>query len=288
MYSKHNSSALISVMLIIVGSVAVAEQPNAIIGMVLSKKQAAALESTATTPEDQLRLAIYYRAQERKFDDKVRYHQEMAEWYRLRPLPYDGKMGVPMQRHCKEWILHFAQQAERAAVLANVHEEKAFGSGGLNSFGYLKASGLRSSGFAALSTSPRVTEPTPAQTSLYRESIAASTDFYDHTRILAYVVSATGQPMIDARELRQSATALFDRQGQFFESLTAAQKTAIEPSLRDIEKARRDIEHALDQLEQRTTSPTDKSYFKSAKKIKQSLERWHSDEQQIGVALGLS
>lgn len=287
MSSQYRFSALISVLLLVGSFIALAEQPTASIA-VLSRKQAAALESTASTPEDHLRLSVYYQAQARKFDERVRYHQEMAEWYRQRPLPNDGKMPVPMQRHCKEWASRFAEQAERAAVLASFHEEKALGPGAVISSDQLTASGLRSSGFVATNESPRMIEATPAQTSLYRESMAASIRLYDRTRILTYVVSAKGQPLIDVRELRQSAMALFDAQLLFVESLTGPQRLATEPSLHDIEKARRDIENALARLEQGTTSPAGKSYFKSAKKIKQSLQRWHSDDQQIGVALGLS
>lgn len=286
MSRKHTFSILMLSSLIIVSSIVSADQSTNS-SAVFSKKHATELEATASSPQDHQKLAAYYRAQEQKFAERVRYHQEMAALYRLNPLPYDGKTAVPMQRHCKEWTLSFAKQAERAAVLAKYHEQKALGSAGVSALDQFNTAELLSSGLGPINVHSGMIEASPAQNSLYRESINASTHFYDDTRILAYVVSATGRPTIDTRDLRKSATVLFTVQRQFFDSLTTAQQIAIEPSRHDIEKARRDIEYALSRLEQ-TTSSTDKAYFKSVTKMKKSLERWHSDEQQIGVALGLT
>ena len=126
MSSQYRFSALISVLLLVGSSIALAEQPTASIA-VLSRKQAAALESTASTSEDHRRLSVYYQAQARRFDERVRYHQEMAEMYRERPLSFDGKMpyGADTQSHCKYWIWHFHGQAQRARDLAAQHEKQA-------------------------------------------------------------------------------------------------------------------------------------------------------------------
>ncbi len=285
MTSKDMLSGFISAVLAIGSSVALAEQPK-VTAPIIGKKQAAALESTATTSEDHLRLAVFYRAQTRKLEERVRYHREMAEWYRQRPLPYDGKMAVPMRRHCKDWASRFAEQAERAAVLASFHEEKALGPGAVNPLEKSTGSGLLSTGFAAINTRVRLIEPTPKQTALYRKSVSISTRFYDRARILTYVVSAKGQAPVDIRELRESAAELFDTQQEFLQSLSEVQKVAVAPNLRDIDTARREIEKALIRLDG-TILPAKKSYFNSAKKIKQNLERWHNNEQQIGIALGL-
>lgn len=49
----------------------------------------------------------------------------MAEMYRLQPLPFDSKLPMPMQAHCK----HFAEKAHRAVIadeeLAAAHERMA-------------------------------------------------------------------------------------------------------------------------------------------------------------------
>ncbi len=288
MPSKNTLSALILVLLVLGASMAVADQPTSSVAAVLRKKQANKLELTASTPQDHLRLAVYYREQARKLDERVRYHEAMAEKYRQRPLPFDGKMPVPMQRHCKDWASRFVEQAERAAVLASFHEEKALGS--TPSAGAVRQTarlGLRSSGFGTASSGGRRIQASREQSSLFHESMAASIRFYDRTKILTYIVSAKGQPLIDAPELRKSAAALFDAQQQFVESLTEPQKAAIDPHLRDIEKLRRDVEYGLDRLERRTVSPDSTSYFRAARKIKQSLERWHVEQQQIGLELGI-
>jgi hypothetical protein len=83
---------------------------------VLTAKKARLLELTAISSADHLSLANYYKEQARKFDDKARYHEDMAEIYRRKPLPFDEKMAVPMQRHCKEWAARFREPAERASV----------------------------------------------------------------------------------------------------------------------------------------------------------------------------
>ena len=124
--SINNQFLALSLLLILGSSAGMAEQTSNI-SVALSSKQARALETTAATPQEHLSLSVYYREQARKFDQKVRYHEEMAEIYRRNPLPFDGKMAVPMQRHCKDSITDFSKQEERATVLAAFHEEKAIG-----------------------------------------------------------------------------------------------------------------------------------------------------------------
>ena len=50
--------------------------------------------------------------------EKEQYHLEMAEIYRLHPLPFDSKLPMPMQQHRK----YFAEKAHEAA---NADEELA-------------------------------------------------------------------------------------------------------------------------------------------------------------------
>jgi hypothetical protein len=200
-------------LLAIVTAVALGEQPNSSIATVLSTKQARQLEHTAATPNDHLRLAIYYKQQMSKFDAKMRYHEEMAEMYRRTPLPFDGKMAVPMQRHCKEWAARFDEQAERASVMATLHEYKAKGQAAdSTALAHVSRVGLRNSGFGTTTAANRVVPANRDQTSLFEAWSAASARFYDRTKVLTYIVDAKGKPPVAIAELRTCAAGLFDAQ----------------------------------------------------------------------------
>jgi hypothetical protein len=91
----------------------------------LSHKQVKQLIATASTAQDHLVLAQYFRWEAGKMKEKEQYHLEMAEIYRLHPLPFDSKLPTPMQAHCK----YFAEKAREAAnadeKLATAHEHIA-------------------------------------------------------------------------------------------------------------------------------------------------------------------
>lgn len=287
MPAKRALTALTLIMAI-AASMAMAEEPTSGDAAVLSQKQATRLELTASTPEDHLKLAAYYQAEARRFDEKVRYHQEMAAWYRERPSPLDGKMPIPMQRHCKEWASHFAEQAERAAVLSNLHEQKALGvTSSTSTFEHPSQWGLRSTGFSVPNPAEEMVQVTAAQGSLFLESVTAAMRFYERSKILSYFVSAKGQTLIETTELRKSATALFDSHERFLQNLTEAQKAALDPRTREFKKLQRSIEKALKELDRDAASPADVPYFQAAKKIKHSLEKWHAEQRRIGVELGI-
>lgn len=208
--------------------------------------------------------------------------------YRKNPLPYDGKMAVPMQRHCEYWASHFRKQQERAAVLATFHEEKALGATpNTSAFAQPSRWGLQSSGFGGASTAGLMIQATAQQSSLFQDSAAAAAHFYDLARILAYVVSANAELSIEMPELRKSAAALFDTQRQFLESLTGPQKTAVDEHLRAMQKLRRDVEDGLDRLENRIASPIAKSSLNAAKAIKGAVEKWHGEQKDIALQLGI-
>src|SRR5215831_10728446 len=78
----------------------------------LSHRQVKQLIATASTPQDHLLLAQYFRWEAGKMKEKEQYHLEMAEIYRLHPLPYDSKLPMRMQEHCK----YFAEKAHKAAL----------------------------------------------------------------------------------------------------------------------------------------------------------------------------
>jgi len=91
----------------------------------LSHKQVKRLLATASTSQDHLVLAEYFRWEAGKMKEKEQYHLEMAEIYRVHPLPFDSKLPMPMQAHCK----YFAEKAREAATadeeLADDHEQMA-------------------------------------------------------------------------------------------------------------------------------------------------------------------
>ncbi len=283
-----NNKFLALPLLLFLGSSAGMAGQASNVSVALTTKQARALEATANTPKEHLSLSVYYREEARRFEQKVRYHEEMAEMYRKNPLPYDGKMAVPMQRHCEYWASHFREQGERAAVLATFHEEKALGAMPNTSvFAQPSHWGLQSSGFGGARTGGLMIQATAQQSSLFQDSAAAAAHFYDLTRILAYVASANAEPSIELPELRKSAAALFDTQQQFLESLTEPQKAAVDEHLRATQKLRRDVEDGLDRLENRTASPTTRSTLNIAKTIKGAVEKWHSEQKDIALQLGI-
>ena len=90
-------------LLVVVGMVAAAvaqvEPEGATASAVchLSHRQVKQLIATASTPQDHLLLAQYFRWEAGKMREKEQYHLEMAEIYRLHPLPFDSKLPMPMQ-----------------------------------------------------------------------------------------------------------------------------------------------------------------------------------------------
>lgn len=252
----------------------------------LTRKQAQALEATANTPDDHLKLANYYREQARKLDEKVRYNEEMAAMYRQHPFPLDGKMGVPMQRLCKDWASHFAAEEERAIVLAKFHAAKAFGSEAVaNAFAQPVRFGLRTTA----STDKRGLrfQATAEQSSLFSNWTGRSSHFYDLTRINTYLLSAKGQPPIELSQLQNSAAALFEAQQRFLETLTGTQRVSLSSHLHAIEKLHHDIEKRLNRLATGTASPASTSYFNTVSGLKRDLEVWNVEQKEIANRLGI-
>jgi hypothetical protein len=254
----------------------------------LTKKEAERLELTAGTTQDHLRLAAYYRALALKLEDRARLNEEKAESYRERPLPFDSKQGVPMERQCEQWAASFRQQADQAWVLVRLHEAKAQGT----SIALVDLepvdSQVRSAGLTLADSMRSAIYASPEQSIQFQESMAAGARLFDRTKLLTYVVSAKGEPPVATMELRQSAQALFDEQQQFLQSLSAAQKAAIAPCIHDMEKLRRGIEQSLDRLAARAAAPQSGCYFKAARAIKHDLQSWHVEELNIGERLGIA
>ena len=124
---KAATISLLVMVAMVAAAVAQVEPENATASAVsnLSHRQVKQLITTASTPQDYLLLAQYFRWEAGKMKEKEQYHLEMAEIYRLHPLPYDSKLPMPMQQHCK----YFAEKAREAAnadeELAAAHEKVA-------------------------------------------------------------------------------------------------------------------------------------------------------------------
>ena len=253
----------------------------------LTKKEAKALEATANTPEEHMKLATYYREQTRKLDEKVRYSEEMAESYRQHSFPLDGKMAVPMWRRCEDWASEFAEEEKRAMELAKFHAAKAFGSeAAANAFAQPDHSGVLTTGSAHRREVK--TQITPEQSSLFSIWIASSDHFYDLTRIGSDVLNAKRQLPVELVQLQKSAAALFDTEQRFLETLTGTQRMALRSQLHAIEKRHHDIEKRVNRLATGTTSPASASYFKTISGLKSDLEGCNVEQQAIASRLGFS
>lgn len=133
-----------------------------------------------------------------------------------------------MQRHCKDWASRFSEEAVRATVWAQLHEAKALGNTVTPPSDDPHKSGFA---FHAMNAQPMSIRPTPAQISLYRQSIMASSEFSDQARMLSWMVSAKAQSLVDIRALRQSAAALFESEQELVQSLTAEQRETAKSEL---------------------------------------------------------
>jgi hypothetical protein len=270
-----------AVIAIITGGLKVAAaESGSDIAATLTGKQAKRLESTASTTEDHLRLAAYYRALALKLEGRVRYYEDMAEWYRERPLPFDGKLPVSTQKQAEQWASYFRERADRAVLLTRLHEAKAHGStfveDGLSPVPYGR-------GFDSANDATTAIYASPEQTSRFHESMIASHRLIDRAKIVTYLVSATGQPPISASELQKSVELWVAEQEQFLQTLTESQKAAVRPCLRQMEELQPAIERGVSQLS--AASPESTSYVKAARNIRKQVEEWHIQESKIGNQL---
>lgn len=271
---------------VLVGALAWAAQGSGA-SAVLTKKEAKALEATANTPEEHMKLATYYSEQARKFDEKVRYNEEMAESYRQHSFPLNGKMAVPMWRRCQDWASEFAEEEKRAMALAKFHAAKAFRSeAAANAFA--DPDQFRPPRTSVADRGEFKIQVTSEQSSLFSNWIASSNHFYDLTRIGRYVLNAKGQPQVELVQLQTSAAALFDAEQRFVETLTGTQRAALRSNLHGIEKRDHDIEERLNRLTTGMTSPASICYFKTVSGLKRDLERSNVEQHAIASRLGFS
>jgi hypothetical protein len=77
----------------------------------LTKSEVKALIGSAKTPEDHMKLAAYYKGEAQRQEALAKYHDDLAEVYKV--TYHAGRVG--MVNHCKE----FADEARKAAAAAN-------------------------------------------------------------------------------------------------------------------------------------------------------------------------
>lgn len=90
----------------------------------LSPKELKTLIASAKTPADHERIAVYYRAEAQKLEAKEREHEkDLAEYYK-NTMRYPSKYPT-MGDHCRSLATHYKMAAQKAAALAEMHEQLA-------------------------------------------------------------------------------------------------------------------------------------------------------------------
>ena len=90
----------------------------------LSPKELKTLIASAKTPADHERIAVYYRAEAQELDAKEREHEaDLAEYYK-NTTRYPSKYPT-MGDHCRSLATHYKMAAQKAAALAEMHEQLA-------------------------------------------------------------------------------------------------------------------------------------------------------------------
>ena len=92
----------------------------------LSHKELKALIASARTPADHERIAAYYRAEAQTLAAKQREHEEELEQYYKNTARYPSKYPT-MGDHCRGLATYYKMTAQKAAALAEMHEQLAQG-----------------------------------------------------------------------------------------------------------------------------------------------------------------
>lgn len=91
----------------------------------LTKKEVKQLIRTAKSGTDHMRLAGYYRFEQKRLEGEVAEHREMAAAYHKdisrQPVPKYPTMG----QHCETLVKNYAEAAKEAGQLAAMHEQMA-------------------------------------------------------------------------------------------------------------------------------------------------------------------
>jgi len=90
----------------------------------LTRKQLKALIASSKTPADHERIAAYYHAETQKLEAKQREHEDDLAAYYKNTLRYPSKYPT-MGDHCRSLANYYKMAAQRAAALAEMHEQLA-------------------------------------------------------------------------------------------------------------------------------------------------------------------
>jgi hypothetical protein len=91
----------------------------------LTKQQLQTLVTTAKTPAEHERIAIYYEGKAQVLNSESKQHAQMAEQYRQNPITASGKFSAGTVNHCEYVARSLQQDAARYQKLANEHREMA-------------------------------------------------------------------------------------------------------------------------------------------------------------------
>ena len=96
-------------------------------GQRLSPSEVKTLIKSASTPEDHLKLAEYFRQEAAAEVAAAKLHEEMAEIYEPGPLPSNFKPPsvAEMKGHCREFARNATKASETALKMAAEHEKLA-------------------------------------------------------------------------------------------------------------------------------------------------------------------
>lgn len=81
------------------------------------------LIKNATTSEEHLKLAAYFRQEEAQHLESAKTHGEMSEVYQFSKVPVPAV--ADMQRHCEDLVHAERNAASAARAMAEYHEEMA-------------------------------------------------------------------------------------------------------------------------------------------------------------------
>lgn len=81
------------------------------------------LIKNATTPEDHLKLAAFFRQEEAQQIASAKTHDELSELYQFSKAPVPSV--ADMQKHCQDFALAARNAASAARAMAEYHEEMA-------------------------------------------------------------------------------------------------------------------------------------------------------------------
>jgi uncharacterized protein with von Willebrand factor type A (vWA) domain len=89
----------------------------------LGKTELMSLIASASTPEQHMRLAKYYRAEAQRYSVEAADHQEQAAQYKNNPMTKSSKFTVGTVDHCDYIAESLKQSAAKDVELAQMHEQ---------------------------------------------------------------------------------------------------------------------------------------------------------------------